>query len=141
MPGIRIDLPEKFIFETEIPVRITDLNYVGHLGNDSFLSIIHDARARFLRKYGYTELDVEGVGTIVNNAVILYKSQLFYGDTVIIKVALKNPGHMSCDFIYLLLDKKTGKEAARAQTGFVFMDYKSGNLMDMPAQFRALFDL
>jgi acyl-CoA thioesterase FadM len=141
MSSIRIQLPEKFIFETEIPIRITDLNYVGHLGNDSFLSIIHDARAQFLRKYGYTELNVEGVGTIVNNAIILYKNQLFYGDTVIVKVALKNPGHMSCDFIYFLVDKKTGKEAARAQTGFVFLDYKSGNLMEMPDKFRALFSL
>ena len=140
MDSIKIDLPAEFIFETEIPVRITDINYVGHLGNDSYLSIIHEARAQFLAKYGYTELDVEGIGTIVNNVAILYKSQAYYGDILTVKVSLANPGYMSCDFKYLLLNKKTGKEIARAKTGFVFMDYKTKKLVEMPGEFKALFE-
>ena len=105
-----------------------------------FLSIIHEARAQFLQSFGYTELDVEGVGTIVNDVGIIYKAQVFHGDYLKIKIALDNPGHMSCDLKYLLLDKKTGKEVARAKTGFVFLDYKSGNIADMPQKFRALFE-
>ena len=65
MPRIKIKLPEKFIFRTEIPIRITDINYGGHLGNDSLLSIIHEARVRFLKSLGYSESNVEGVGIIM----------------------------------------------------------------------------
>jgi len=139
MSSIKIDLPQKYIFETEIPIRITDLNYAGHLGNDVFLSIIHEARAQFLKSHGYTEMDVEGVGTIVNDAGIIYKAQVYHGDVLIIKIALENPGHMSCDFIYQLINKETGKEVARAKTGFVFLDYKTGNIVEMPSKFRTLF--
>ena len=39
MARIRLSMPEKFIFTTELPVRITDLNYGGHVGNDVFLSL------------------------------------------------------------------------------------------------------
>ena len=60
MPRIKIELPEIFIFKTEISIRITDINYGGHLGNDSLLSIIHEARVRFLKHLDYSESDVEG---------------------------------------------------------------------------------
>jgi len=141
MKSIKIILPEKFIYETEIHVRITDINFAGHLGNDRFLSIIHEARARFLHSLGYSELNVEGIATIVNNAAIIYKTQSFFGEQLVVKLALDDPGHVSCNFKYLLLNKKTGKEVARAQTGFVFLDYKSGEMIEMPEKFRRLFTL
>ena len=37
MPRIKLELHEILIYSTEIPVRITDINYGGHLGNDSIL--------------------------------------------------------------------------------------------------------
>jgi len=55
VPRIKLELPEIMVFSTEIPVRITDINYGGHLGNDSILSIVQEARVRFLNKYNYSE--------------------------------------------------------------------------------------
>ena len=61
MPRIKIDLPEKFFdVEINIPVRITDINYGDHVGNDSLVGIIHEARMQFLQRYNFTELDIEG---------------------------------------------------------------------------------
>ncbi len=37
MARINIELPDKFIYSTEIPIRITDINYGGHLAHDSVL--------------------------------------------------------------------------------------------------------
>ena len=48
MAKVKIELPEDFIFKTEIPVRISDINYGGHLGNDSLLSIVQESRVKFL---------------------------------------------------------------------------------------------
>jgi acyl-CoA thioester hydrolase len=60
MPRIRIDLPEKLITTIKIPVRITDINYGNHVGNNSFVEIIHEARMQFLSQFGFTELDIAG---------------------------------------------------------------------------------
>lgn len=49
MARISIDLPSTFTFSATIPVRITDLNYGGHVGNDTILSIIHEARVQYLK--------------------------------------------------------------------------------------------
>ena len=68
-------MPERYLFSTEIPVRITDLNYGRHLGNDALLSIIHEARVRFLSHFNYTESDIEGVGSMMADVAIIYKHQ------------------------------------------------------------------
>jgi len=61
MARIKIELPEKFSFETIIPIRITDLNYGNHVGNDTILSILHEARVQYLRHYDLEELDFAGL--------------------------------------------------------------------------------
>ncbi len=53
MARIEVQLPEKFIFSTELAVRVTDLNYGNHVGNDSTLGLMHEARLQFYRKLGF----------------------------------------------------------------------------------------
>ena len=68
MPRIRIDLPATFPFAIELPVRITDVNYGGHLGNDALLSLLHEARCRFLLHHGCSEANTAGVGMVMVDA-------------------------------------------------------------------------
>ena len=80
MGRIKIEIPDNFFFTTQIPVRISDINYGNHLGNDAVLSLVHEARVRFLKEFGYTELDIEGAGIMMADVAIVYKSQGYYGD-------------------------------------------------------------
>jgi acyl-CoA thioester hydrolase len=50
MARIKIEIPEQFIFETQLKVRIGDINYGGHMGNDAVLTLAHQARIEFLEK-------------------------------------------------------------------------------------------
>ena len=88
MARIKLILPEKFNFSTLIDVRITDINYGGHLGNDSVLGIIHEARVRLLADKGFSEGDIDGVGILMMDAVINFPSEGFYGDKLRIDVAV-----------------------------------------------------
>jgi hypothetical protein len=76
MGRINIEMPQHFSFVTYIPIRVTDLNYGGHVGHVMLLSIIHEARVQFLRHYGYQELDLAGVALIMSEVAILFKSQV-----------------------------------------------------------------
>ena len=40
MARIKLDMPDNYIFSTELPVRISDINYGGHLSNDAMLSML-----------------------------------------------------------------------------------------------------
>ncbi|HRG78402.1 MAG TPA: thioesterase, partial [Cyclobacteriaceae bacterium] len=76
MARIEIQLPEKFIFHTEIGVRVSDLNYGNHVGNDSVLTLMQEARTLFYRSMGFeSEVRLEGmIGQIVSDAAIVYKA-------------------------------------------------------------------
>jgi acyl-CoA thioesterase FadM len=138
MSRIKIPLPEKFLFTTEIQVRITDINYGGHLGNDSLLALIHEARVKFLKSMDFSELDAGGAGLIMSDAAIVFKSEVFYGTMVKFEIGLADPGPMGCDFVYLLTDSEYGKELARAKTGIVFFDYQKHKPVRMPEKFKQI---
>jgi acyl-CoA thioester hydrolase len=139
MARMKLDLPEKFDFAIDIAVRIENINYGGHLGNDSLLSLIHEARINFLKKHGFTESDIGGVGIIMVDTVILYKSESFHGDVLTFEVAVQNVGRAGCDFVYRVTNKDTEKDVAHAKTGIVFFDYDKRKVVNTPEVFVGLF--
>ena len=136
MARIKLDMPENYLFNTLLEVRISDINYANHLSNDSVLSFIHEARVRFLRNYGYTELNVEGLGIIMTDTAIVYKSEGFHGDEVKIDVSVGDFNKYGCDIYYLLSNKKTAADVAHAKTGIVFFDYDQRKVVPLPEAFR-----
>lgn len=136
MARIQIPLPDTFIFSTELAVRITDINYGGHLANDALLSLIHEARVQFLKHFGFTEFDVAGSGIIMTDSATLYKAEVFYGERLVIEVGTGDPYKFGCDLFYKVSNKETGKEVARVKTGIAFFDYQKRKLAEMPEAFR-----
>ncbi len=133
MARTRIEQPRTFKFSANIPVRITDLNYGGHVGNDTILSIIHEARAQFLKSYGYSEKDIAGSGLIMSEVVINFKNELFYGDEVNVSVAVMNISRASFDMVYLL-KKDENIIIAEAKTGMVCFDYETKKVISIPEE-------
>jgi acyl-CoA thioester hydrolase len=136
MARIKLELPTTFPFQTQIPVRITDLNYGGHVGNDTILTIIHEARMQFLRQYGYTEMKFGNAGMIMSDVAIEFKNELFYGDTVKAFVALTDISKVSFNFYYKLEKETDGKAllVAVAKTGMVCYNYDLGKIAPFPAE-------
>ncbi len=136
MSRIKIDLPDRFVFSTQIPIRIDDINYGSHLGHDSVLTLAHEARVRFLTTHGYTEGNIEGVGIIMGDVGITYSSEAFYGDVIKISIGIGEYGNHFLELIYVLINEKSGKEIARVKTSLVFFDYEERKTVRMPEEFR-----
>lgn len=139
MARIKLMLPEKFNFSTFIDIRITDINYGGHLGNDSILGIIHEARIRLFADKGFSESDIGGIGIMMADVVIQYLSEGFYGDKLRIDVAVDDITNSGCDIYYRLKNTKTEKEIAKAKTNIVFYDYESKKVSRTPKIFLETF--
>jgi len=136
MPRVEIALPDRFPFATEIPVRIDDINYGGHLGNDRVLSLAQEARCRLLAAHGWTELDVEGAGLIMVDAAVVYRAEGRHGMTLRVEVAPADVWTRGLDFLYRMTDAASGGEIARAKTGLLFFDYRARRIVHMPEAFR-----
>ena len=124
------------MFSTDIPLRISDINYGGHLGNDAVLAIVHEARLRALKEKGFSELDAGGTGLIMADAALVYKSEAFHGETLAVAVAVADLGNFGFDFVYRLRDKATGRDVALAKTGMVFFDYARKRIVKTPDAFK-----
>jgi YbgC/YbaW family acyl-CoA thioester hydrolase len=138
MARIKIDLPSAFYFSAKIPVRITDINYGGHVGNDTVLTIIHEARMQFLKSVGYTEMQFAGVGMIMSDVAIEFKTELFYGDTIIVSVAAGEFTKVGVELFYKLEKEADGKMilVAAAKTGMVCYDYEKKKIVAVPEEAR-----
>lgn len=138
MSHIKIDLPDIFYFTCTVPVRITDLNYGGHVGNDAILSIIHEARMQYLGHIGFTELQFAGSGLIMADVAIEFKSELFYGDIVHVSVSTGEVSKIGFALFYRL--EKTQEEkkvlVAAAKTGMLCFDYAKKKIVSIPEEAR-----
>lgn len=139
MARVKLNFPsQKPIFTAQIPLRITDMNYGNHLGNDIVLSIMHDARMQFLASLGYTELEVGGCGMIMADVMIAYRNEGYYGDVLTVELFTDEVGSRSFDFMYKITTTRKEKliEIAQAKTGMVCYDYKAGKVCSIPTTFR-----
>lgn len=131
---IKINFQTPFVFSTLIPVRISDINYGGHVGNDSVLSILHEARLRYLSQWNYTEMQAGGCGLIMADSAIQYKGEAFYGDDLLVEIAINNISEIAFDIFYKVSTNRNEKliQIVHAKTGMICFDYQTRTIVQMP---------
>lgn len=137
MSRIQIELPEQFPFATEITLYLSHMNYGGHLDNALLLTVVSEARARFFQSMGYSELNVEGVGIIVSDAALQYRSEAFHGEVMVVSMGAADFASKGCDLLWRMHEKTSQREVARGKTGIVFFDYAARKVTQVPANFRS----
>lgn len=139
MPRIRLDLPERSLHTVSLAVRVTDLNYGNHLANNALLGLLHEARLQWFRSLGYIdERDIGGAGIILADAAIIFQSEAFLGEELLIDLRVGDISRAAFDLYYLVTSKKDQRPVASAKTGVVFFDYATRRTAPMPAAFRAV---
>ena len=136
MARIKLTLPDFFPFRCTIPIRVTDLNYGGHVGNDTILSLVHEARMRYLHSLGYTEMNLAGVGLIMSDAAIEFKAELFWGEDLRAEVAAHELSRAGFD-LYYRLSKSDGTPVALDKTGMICFDYAAKKVVSIPDEVRS----
>lgn len=130
---IRLDLPQTVLFEMEVSVRVTDINYAGHLGNDRLLVYAQECRSAWFASLGFNELDIEGCNTIMADAALQYLSEAFALESLTVSLYLGERHKYGFDLYYLV--RRAGDEICRMKTAILFQ--KEGSLTGPPS---VLFD-
>ncbi len=125
----------EYIFRTEMEVRITDINYGKHMGNDALLGLLHEARLRFLAQVGFSEEDIGGVGMLMGDAVLQYKAVSLYGDALMVEMGLSDVQRRTFDLMYRVTRPADGATVALAKTGMVAFDYTTNRPVNLPEIF------
>lgn len=142
MPRLQLEFAqEAFCFSTTFIVRMSEINAGNHLGNDTLISLISDARSLFLCHFGML---LENVGnsrraTLITDMATVYKAPANFNDQLLIEVGVTDLNTYGGDFIYRITRQHDACVIALAKNGFVFFDFIASKVVEIPADFRERF--
>lgn len=129
---------KKWIFLKDIlrlEVRVGDINYGGHMGNDKALLVFHDARIRFLETLGFREGDIGGPGIIMRDAHVAYRKEVFLHDVLLADVGIDEVSNVSLNMIYTVRREKDDAVVFTGSTGLLAFDYDARRPVKIPEAF------
>lgn len=140
MARLTLHFPEdQYCYSTQLTVRVTDINGANHLGNDSMISMISEARARFLFEFGITEAAEHGVGIIVTDLATTYRAEAHARDQLLFEVGVMDFNTYGGDITFRITRPADGTLVAMAKSGFVFFNYQTSTVTAMPSEFHSKF--
>ena len=82
MPRIKLEEQPRYEFMYEVVLQPRDINYGGHLGHETMVTLIHSARADLLRSLGLSEMDLGDGRTamIMSDLAVNYRGEGFMFD-------------------------------------------------------------
>ena len=139
MARIKIELPEQLHFSTEIELYLSHMNYAGHLDNALLLTLVSETRVRLFQSLGYSERDVDGVGIIISDAAVQYRSEAFHGEVMVVRMGAADFSNKGCDLLWRMDERSSQREVARGKTGIAFFDYATRKTAPVRESFLAKF--
>ncbi len=142
MARLNIELPPTLLSFFQIPVRITDINFGNHVGNNAIVEIIHEARVQFLNVHGFSELNVGGSSLIMSELCVEYKNESFYNDLLDIKIFSGEISRVSFELFYEISTKRNGSSflIALAKTGMVCYNHTIKKVETLPAELKSILE-
>ena len=127
---------ESFRFNIPYRVRISDVNYGGHVANSAVLNFFQDARIAYLKNLGdYSEINIGGgCGIILPEAHVRYLAEMFHGDRLSIGVNVAELKRSS--FVMRYRIERDGVATVEGETTLVCFDYAARKPRRLDVEFR-----
>jgi acyl-CoA thioester hydrolase len=131
----KIPSVKNIAFTTVLDVRVSDINYGNHLGHDSLITLLQEARVRFLKAYGYTELDIDGLIALITHLSVNYLKQAFYATKLIVNLEIIDVKQTNFKLLYQVINQETGKDIAKALTTITMFNREKNKVEKIPQEF------
>ncbi len=119
-----------------IEVRVGDINYGNHMGNDRALLVFQDARIRYLERIGFSEHNIGyGTGITIRDAHVTYRREVFLHDVLLVDVGIEDVRTMSFNMVYTVRRKSDEAVVFTGSTGIVALNYDSRRPVKIPDEF------
>lgn len=136
MAHIKLHERARYEFTYEMTIQLGHLNYRRHLGHDSIVRILHEARANLFHALGLDELDLGDGKTAVVTAdmVVNYKSEGFMFDTLRVETHIDEIGPDGFRMFHRMT--RDGQVVALAEVDLSGFDYTTRALVPIPGTFK-----
>jgi len=133
MERVRLEFPEAAIVHRHpLTVRVTDMNYGRHLGHDTLVSLLHEARIQAFAALGLTEWDMGGYPSVVADLAIQYQSEARWPDALVVETAIPAPGSKAITVYHRVRHAEGGRSVATARLNVMLVDPAAGRPVSVP---------
>jgi acyl-CoA thioester hydrolase len=129
-PGHASDPDGRSSYTTEIQVRFSDTDALGHLNNASYAAYAETARLDFFARLGVSVNSI-----ILAHLAIEYRRQIMLGDPVSVTTRIRSLGNTSITLEQDVVSRD--QIAAEIRSVVVFFNYGAGDKRQVPPDLRA----
>jgi acyl-CoA thioester hydrolase len=135
MPRIKLEEQPRYEFRYEVVLQPRDINYGGHLGHETMVTLIHSARADLLRSLGLSETDLGDGRTaiIMSDLAVNYQGEGFMFDVIRIESHVGEILRTSFRIFHRVV--RGDKILAFVETGFLAFNYLERKIAHVPQAF------
>ena len=126
-------MKDNAVYAGSYTVRVGDINYGGHMGNDRALLVFHDARIYFLEERGFSEESIGGPGLIMSDAHVYFKKEVFRGDELKVYIHIDELKELSFVMHYSVMRDDT--QVFYGSTKMIAFDYEKRRVAKIPDAF------
>jgi len=118
-------------------VRVGDLNYGGHMGNDRALQLFHDTRLKYLHSVGCTESDIgDGLGIIMTEAHVYFRKEAFLYDKLYANIESGAVEKYAFELKYMVYREQDDVLVVEGSTKQLAFDYQKRKVATLPSAFK-----
>ena len=119
-----------------LEVKIGDISYGNHMGNDKALLFFQDARIKFFQSLGFEELNIgNDTGIVVSEAHAYYFKEVFLYDMLDATVSVDNIDKISFVLNYEFVRQSDKKLVIKGSTKIIAFDYTIKKVARIPDEF------
>lgn len=140
MARIKLNEQESYEFHFTARLQPRDINYGGHLGNDSLVSLLGTARVNMLLSLGVSEgqLGDGQTGVIMSDLAVNFRAEAFMHDEIVIDTHLGEFSRTGFRIFHRL--KKEAALIGLAETGMITFNYSARKIAPVPDVFLKMLE-
>ncbi|WP_199426683.1 acyl-CoA thioesterase [Thermaerobacillus caldiproteolyticus] len=122
-------------YVTNVTVRFSETDALGHVNNTSYFVYLEEARIRLFEQLGYGT-DVTTWRFILASAKCDFVNQAYFGQTLKIETNVSKIGNKSFQLVHRILDAKTGTLIALGEAAVVYFNFETQQSEYLPDDLR-----
>ncbi|MCM1291287.1 MAG: acyl-CoA thioesterase [Prevotella sp.] len=114
--------PSDFRHHTDLQIRFSDVDILGHVNNTVYLAFYDTGKAHYFRSVRKDNYKWDDVDTVIVNVNCAFISSIVFGDDIEVLTRCEEIHDKSFKLLQLIREKKTGQIKSMCETVMVSFD-------------------
>lgn len=132
----KIGRPGDFPCRTDVQIRFSDVDVLGHVNNTVYLAFYDTGKAYFFSSILNRAIDWRHVETVIANVDCAFRHPIYFRENIEVLTRCKSIGEKSFRLEQVIRNRDTGEVKSACETVMVAFDPETATSLDLPTHWR-----